>query len=149
MLAATFAQIELSYAIIATTTPCLRPFMSALNTHYGGPQETKTTPPGTKGSDDSGQSGQSGPWIPPIPLGSLPPRLPNHTSDKRGIDRSPVPQIRWDGAEYNVEVTSKAPRGDQISLDSSDSRKLIMKNTEWTVGFEEHQSSSQGQGSAV
>ena len=40
-------QIQISYAIIATTTPCLRPFMSALNTHYGGPTETRT-PSGSK-----------------------------------------------------------------------------------------------------
>ncbi|KAH8878999.1 hypothetical protein GQ53DRAFT_739354 [Thozetella sp. PMI_491] len=49
VLATVCAQIQLSYAIIATTTPCLRPFMSALNTHYGGPTETRT-PTGSKHS---------------------------------------------------------------------------------------------------
>lgn len=36
ILAAVCTQIELSYAVIATTMPCLKPFMSALNTQYGG-----------------------------------------------------------------------------------------------------------------
>ncbi|KAL1898251.1 hypothetical protein Sste5346_003658 [Sporothrix stenoceras] len=36
ILAYVCTQIELSYAVIATTMPCLKPFMSALNTGYGG-----------------------------------------------------------------------------------------------------------------
>ncbi|CAK7217649.1 hypothetical protein SBRCBS47491_003232 [Sporothrix bragantina] len=36
ILASVCTQIELSYAVIATTMPCLKPFMSALNTGYGG-----------------------------------------------------------------------------------------------------------------
>lgn len=31
-----FTQIELGYAVAAVTMPCLKPFMSALNTQYGG-----------------------------------------------------------------------------------------------------------------
>lgn len=46
VLAQVFTQIEISYAIITTTTPCLRPFMSALNTNYGGP--ATPSPGGTK-----------------------------------------------------------------------------------------------------
>ncbi|KAK3353306.1 hypothetical protein B0T25DRAFT_207929 [Lasiosphaeria hispida] len=53
VLATICTQTQLSYAIIATTTPCLRPFMSALNTHYGGPTETKT-PQGSKMSRTGG-----------------------------------------------------------------------------------------------
>lgn len=36
ILASVCTQVELSYAVIATTMPCLKPFMSALNTGYGG-----------------------------------------------------------------------------------------------------------------
>ncbi|KAG4415819.1 hypothetical protein IFR04_011053 [Cadophora malorum] len=39
-----YTQIELCYAIIAATTPCLRPFMKALSTHYGAPASMKSTP---------------------------------------------------------------------------------------------------------
>ncbi|KAK0715148.1 hypothetical protein B0H67DRAFT_553733 [Lasiosphaeris hirsuta] len=53
VLATICTQTQLSYAIIATTTPCLRPFMSALNTHYGGPTEPKT-PQGSKISRTGG-----------------------------------------------------------------------------------------------
>jgi hypothetical protein len=50
-------QIHISYAILSTTTPCLRPFMSALSTHYGGPKHTRT-PTGTR--QLSGATGGSG-----------------------------------------------------------------------------------------
>ncbi|CAK7265711.1 hypothetical protein SEPCBS119000_001658 [Sporothrix epigloea] len=36
ILASVCTQVELAYAVIATTMPCLKPFMSALNTGYGG-----------------------------------------------------------------------------------------------------------------
>ncbi|ERT01164.1 hypothetical protein HMPREF1624_02406 [Sporothrix schenckii ATCC 58251] len=36
ILAYVCTQTELAYAVIATTMPCLKPFMSALNTGYGG-----------------------------------------------------------------------------------------------------------------
>lgn len=36
ILASVCTQTELAYAVIATTMPCLKPFMSALNTGYGG-----------------------------------------------------------------------------------------------------------------
>ena len=36
ILASVCTQVELAYAVIATTMPCLKPFMSALNTQYGG-----------------------------------------------------------------------------------------------------------------
>ncbi|CAK7240420.1 MAG: hypothetical protein STHCBS139747_001859 [Sporothrix thermara] len=47
ILASVCTQVELSYAVVATTMPCLKPFMSALNTGYGGGATfvlTQTTP---------------------------------------------------------------------------------------------------------
>ena len=40
-------QIEMNYAIIAASTPYLRPFMRALVTHYGMPAESQPVPPST------------------------------------------------------------------------------------------------------
>ncbi len=49
VLAAVCTQIELCYAVVATTMPCLKPFMSALNTNYGGVSAfvMTQTPPGS------------------------------------------------------------------------------------------------------
>ena len=120
MLAAVCAQIQLSYAIVATTTPCLRPFMFALSTNYGGPTHTRT--PGNtvkKGTND-------------ISLGSMSGESRIGRSEKRET-KTTQPTTRWDGAEYNVNVVS----GDGTSLRSNDSRRMIIsKNTEWTVNFE-------------
>ena len=124
VVACVFTQIQLSYAIFATTTPILRPFMGALNTHYGGPNETRTTPTGTRRSDKS--SGQ--------PLSSL--VSSRNKSQQRNLDRTIQPQIRWDNTEYNVQVSSA--ENENRSLHSSDSRRMfISKNTEWAVDFEE------------
>lgn len=124
VVACVFTQIQLSYAIFATTTPILRPFMGALNTHYGGPNETRTTPTGTRRSDKS--SGQ--------PLSSL--VSSRNKSQQRNLDRAVQPQIRWDNTEYNVQVSSA--ENENRSLHSSDSRRMfISKNTEWAVDFEE------------
>src|SRR5271169_6894881 len=40
-------QVEMNYAIIAATIPCLRPFMTALSTNYGAPAQAKSSPSGT------------------------------------------------------------------------------------------------------
>ncbi|KUI63712.1 hypothetical protein VM1G_10502 [Cytospora mali] len=124
VVASVFTQIQLSYAIFATTTPILRPFMGALNTHYGGPNETRTTPTGTRRSDKS--AGQ--------PLSSL--ISSRNKSEQKNLENSIVPQIRWDHTEYNVQVSSA--ENENRSLHSSDSRRMfISKNTEWAVDFEE------------
>ncbi|ROV98038.1 hypothetical protein VMCG_07079 [Cytospora schulzeri] len=124
VVASVFTQIQLSYAIFATTTPILRPFMGALNTHYGGPNETRITPTGTRRSDKS--SGQ--------PLSSL--VSSRNKSEQRNLDKAIGPQVRWDHTEYNVQVSSA--ENENRSLHSSDSRRMfISKNTEWTVDYEE------------
>jgi len=131
IIAAVCTQVEICYAIVATTTPCLKPFMAALNTNYGG-TTTINTPSGTK----VGYSGND------ISLGSMSP--PTRARPEKDVDLEvsadvPPPQTRWDGAEYNVEVNS----GDQDSVESNDSGKMIIaKNTSWTVGFEQRGSAA-------
>lgn len=125
VVASVFTQIQISYAIFATTTPILRPFMGALNTHYGGPTEARTTPTGTRQSDKS--AGQ--------PLSSL---VSSRTKSQQKCPgpNSVVPQIRWDNTQYHVQVSSA--ENENRSLHSSDSRRMfISKNTEWAVDFEE------------
>ncbi|KAB5513114.1 hypothetical protein GE09DRAFT_1163525 [Coniochaeta sp. 2T2.1] len=114
VLATVCAEVELCYAIVATTIPCLRPFMSALSTNYGGPTHTRGTARPGYG----------------ISLGSL------ATLSKLGKPENKdasVPAVRWDEAEYNVNVAA----GDQGSMLSNDSRRnIISKNTEWVVDYE-------------
>ena len=121
VLASVCTQIEISYAIIAATTPCLRPFMTALATNYGAPAKAKASPsvPGTAQSKSN--NGYS--------LSSL--------SKRSKIDRTPqvsgVPQTRWDQAEHRSAVVS----GDQHSMESHESRQMIIsKNTAWAVEYE-------------
>lgn len=118
MLATICTEIELCYAVVATTIPCLRPFVFALSTNYGGPTDARAFP------GSSAKPGHD------ISLGSL------STSSKRdkaeNKDQS-VPATRWDGTGYNVNVL----RGDQDSMLSNDSRRMIInKNTEWVIDHE-------------
>jgi hypothetical protein len=121
VMATVCAEIELCYAVVATTIPCLRPFMFALSTNYGGPTTTPKTSPGN--------TAKKGYNISMAPLS---------TSSKVGTGNTeegddPAPATRWDGAGYNVNVAT----GDHESMTSNDSRRMIIsKNTEWTIDYE-------------
>ena len=47
VLASVCTQIEMNYAVIAVSTPYLRPFMRALVTNYGMPAQSQPVPPST------------------------------------------------------------------------------------------------------
>lgn len=121
-----YTQIELSYAIIAATLPCFRPFMKALSTHYGAPSPMKFTPKSTPTNTHA------------YSLNSVSKRSKMTGSrewsskgkTKTGLDDVPV--LRWDGSAHHASVVS----GDQRSIQSHDSKQMIIsKNTQWTVDF--------------
>ncbi|KFY14329.1 hypothetical protein V491_06094 [Pseudogymnoascus sp. VKM F-3775] len=117
VLASVCAQIEISYAIISATIPCLRPFMSSLNTHYGAPAKPKT-------STGTGSGGSN----PLTPLESLTKAGRSLGSKKEG-SRGEM----WDKPGNLTSVT----RGKKHSIDSHDSKQMIItKDTEWVVEFE-------------
>lgn len=123
-------QIQISYAIIAMTTPCLRPFMSALNTHYGGPKETRT--PGGTHASRTAKSDNS------YSLSSLSRSRADRTevTPDRRHDPEAAPATRWDRADYRVAVMSRNLSIDEGSTQSNDSQRMIIsKNTEWQVEF--------------
>ena len=121
VLAAIITQVEISYAIITTITPSLRPFMSARNTSYGGPAQTKTSPTGTKMSNTA-RSGE-------VELGSV---MKSRERPEAGNDQARNPRTRWDQVNYRAAVVS----GDQRSTQSDDSKQMIIsKNTEWAVEY--------------
>ena len=124
VLASVCTQIQLCYAIIAATTPCLKPFMTALSTNYGAPAPNKTTPmPSAAGT---GQSNNE------YSLSSLSKKSKSAGSSASKMQIS-VPTTRWDQAEYRSAVVP----GDQHSMESHESRQMIIsKNTEWAVEYE-------------
>ncbi|KAL2063953.1 hypothetical protein VTL71DRAFT_4447 [Oculimacula yallundae] len=114
-----YTQIELCYAIIAATTPCLRPFMKALSTHYGAPATLKITPSNTNTYSLNSISKRS-----KIPL-CYPTKLQRDDND--------VPVLRWDKTTHHASVVG----GDQRSLQSHGSKSMIIsKDTQWAVDFE-------------
>jgi hypothetical protein len=122
MLASVCTQIEISYAIIAATTPCLRPFMTALSTNYGAPAQTKGSP-SAAGTARSGND---------FSLASLA-KVSRLGQEEKGKSSS-APTTRWDQSEHHASVMS----GDQHSMESHESKQMIIsKNTEWTVEYEE------------
>lgn len=118
-LASVCAQIEISYAIISATIPCLRPFMSSLNTHYGAPAKPKTsTGTGSGGSKSN----------PPTPLESL-----SKEGRPLGTKKRATLGEMWDKPGNLTRVT----RGEKHSIDSHDSKQMIITmDTEWAVEFE-------------
>lgn len=124
VLASVCTQIQLCYAIIAATTPCLRPFMTALSTNYGAAAQNKVIP--TPSAAGTGRSNNE------YSLSSLSKKSRSAGSDARKTQIS-VPTTRWDQAEHRSAVVS----GDQHSMDSHESRQMIIsKNTEWAVEYE-------------
>jgi len=121
-MASVFTQIQMNFAILATTTPCLRPFMKALSTNYGAPSRPQTA---TIGSKKPGLGGS-------FSLSSLSKSLKmGSAAGGKDVD---IPATRWDSHVHHVAVML----GDQHSLESHESRKnIISKNTEWTVEYED------------
>lgn len=121
VLASVCTQIEMSYAIIAATIPCLRPFMTALSTNYGAPAQIKGSP-SAAGTKRSGND---------FSLNSLS-KTSRLGHEEKGKSVT-APTTRWDQSEHHASVTS----GDQRSMESHESKQMIIsKNTEWAVEYE-------------
>ncbi|KAH7369607.1 hypothetical protein BKA65DRAFT_416627 [Rhexocercosporidium sp. MPI-PUGE-AT-0058] len=117
-----YTQIELSYAIIAATTPCLRPFMKALNTNYGAPASIKSSPNSTEAYSLNSVSKRG--------RATKTTQLSNPGKVNNGLDD--MPALRWDRSTHHASVVS----GDQQSIQSHDSKQMIIsKNTQWTVDY--------------
>ncbi|CZT50031.1 uncharacterized protein RSE6_10950 [Rhynchosporium secalis] len=118
-----YTQIELCYAIIAATLPCLRPFMNALSTHYGTPASLKITPNDSNTYSPNSNSKRS--------------KVPRTEVLKLGPvrnDQYDIPVWRWDKTTHHASVVG----GDQQSKQSHESEQMIIsKNTQWAVDFED------------
>ncbi|KAK0620408.1 hypothetical protein B0T14DRAFT_567155 [Immersiella caudata] len=135
-------QIHIAYAIIATTIPCLRPFMSALNTHYGGPKEAKVSSGGklsklTGGSGSNSDSSKKQPET--FEAGYDLDEITPAGADIESQVEKPRPTARhwdYDRSAYRAEVMSTGG-GDAGSTQSNDSQKMVIsKNTEWHIEYQ-------------
>jgi len=138
-------QIHIAYAIIATTVPCLRPFMTALSTHYGGPKEPKTPNSTNRLSKVTGGSNSNN--------SKSQQRRKSHTEETLGyaleeitvvdVDegiKKPKPTARhWDQerSAYRSAVVVSTGGEDAGSTQSRESQRMIIsKNTEWQVEYQ-------------
>lgn len=102
---------------MATTIPCLKPFISALNTNYGAPTHIGTSPSSSKAQYKNKYK-----------LSSL---SKGSSLGLGGLAKSQVsaPKTPWD-------LTNQASviPGDQHSMDSHESRQMIIsRKNEWQV----------------
>lgn len=122
VLASVFTQMQLAFAIFATTSPILRNFMKALNTHYGGPNHMRT-----EVSDRSEHPGKS-----PGQSISLNSPVSSTSPAQRGsVTKWAVPQTRWDNIEYSVNVTASEKQS--RSQPRNNGQNSISKATSWAV----------------
>ncbi|KAI9052340.1 hypothetical protein LZ554_003690 [Drepanopeziza brunnea f. sp. 'monogermtubi'] len=136
-----YMQIELSGAIIAATTPCLRPFTRALRARarLGAPA---SAPKSSLGSSGCGMST----WSHPDPERGRQhargdPRRLMTPSEGRGRGRGgsswlQCPATRWDHTEHHAVVVAGHGRGSRAAPRSECGRMVIEKESRWAVDFE-------------
>ncbi|KFY42604.1 hypothetical protein V495_04422 [Pseudogymnoascus sp. VKM F-4514 (FW-929)] len=150
-LASVCAQIEISYAIISATIPCLRPFMSSLNTHYGAPHSRLPLVPHLHPSIRRHlRRRRSSPRLDRHPrLLSRPPQLPGSGGSKSNPP-TPLESLSKEGRPLGTKKRAtlgemwdkpgnltRVTRGEKHSIDSHDSKQMIITmDTEWAVEFE-------------
>ena len=144
-------QVEISYAIIAATLPCLRPFMVATATNYGAPAEGHKTKTGSYGksygrSGSSNKStrrnqnqGSTGFSLTNLTrkLGSgLHSEKSNTFPTVNGDNSAPICGMDPHGNHTATVVASHMPR-DTRSIESSESKQMIIrKDVEYAVEYD-------------
>lgn len=124
-------QVDISYAIIAATIPCLRPFMTATVTTIAPTDGTRKGSRYVKGTrEKSGSNGNN------YGLQSIIPRFNRTKKAEKQVSTSTTTQeIYGTNNDHNVFVISP---GDQHSVESQDSRQMIIRrDVEWAVTDEE------------
>ena len=143
-------QIEITYAIIAATLPCLRPFMVATATNYGAPAEGHKMKTGSyvKAYARSGSSNKSSRRDrsqnhPGFNLTNLTQKLSsgmhsekNTSSTADGDNSGPIYGIDSYVKHTATVVASRTPR-DTRSIESSESKQMIIrKDVEYAVEYD-------------
>jgi hypothetical protein len=130
--AAICTQVDMSYAIIAATIPCLRPFMAATVTATAPTDGTQKGTRYIQGSREKSGKGNS------YGLQSIIPRFnksKNQNTEKQSSTSTTTQEIYGTNHDHNVSVISP---GDQHSVESQESRQMIIRrDVEWAVTDEE------------
>ena len=144
-------QVEIAYAIIAATLPCLRPFMVATATNYGAPAEGHKTKIGSYGKayTRSGSSNKSSRadrnqshagfsltnLTRTFGSGSHSEKN-NASSAASGDNNAPIHEMDSYGQHTATVVASHTPRNAR-SLESSENRQMIIrKDVEYAVEYD-------------
>jgi hypothetical protein len=144
-------QVEIAYAIIAATLPCLRPFMVATATNYGAPAEGHKTKTGSygkayarSGSSNKSSRGDRNQNQPGFNLTNLTQKLSsglhseknNTSSTANGDNSGPAYGVDSYGEHTATVVASRAQR-DTRSMESSESKQMIIrKDVEYAVEYD-------------
>jgi hypothetical protein len=137
-------QVEIAYAIIAATLPCLRPFMVATATNYGAPAEGHKTKTGSSGKAYANKSSRrdrnqssAGFSLTNLTrkLGSgLHSEKNNTSSAVDGDNNAHISGMDSYGKHTATVVASHAPTR---SIESSESKQMIIrKDVEYAVEYD-------------
>lgn len=131
-----WTQVELDYSIIAATIPCLKPFMTAVNTQYGAIEGPRST--GSHGYGSDKRSHGSFGLNTVVNKGSS--NL-SRTPTTRAMPQEPPiimePQILRPDKVYSSTRITHDRQFDTNSTGSNDSTKMIIKKeVQWTVKSE-------------
>jgi hypothetical protein len=162
--AAVCKQVEIAYAIIAATLPCLRPFMVATATNYGAPAEGHKTKTGSygkayarSGSSNKSSRGDRSQSQAGFNLTNLTRKLgsgsqteKNNTSSTANGDNSgPMYGTDSHGNHTATVVASHTPR-DTRSIESSESKQMIIrKDVEYAVEYDSRPTDSEADNKGI
>ena len=122
-------QIDMNYAIVSATIPCLRPFMAATSTQHSIPAKSQGSSRYGTGTARLETPGNN------IALASLSSKLEGPSETGKEASTSTKKVSGWNGFDHTVSVISP---GDQHSIESHESKQMIIrKDVEWAVSYEE------------
>jgi hypothetical protein len=127
--AAIVTQVDVAFAIISATIPCLRPFMAATVTSTAPTDGTRKDSRYAKGSQDKPTNISKNAYG----LHSLASRFKNGKSprEEKQLSDQSTQEIYGTNVDHTVSVISP---GDQHSVESQDSRQMIIRrDVEWAV----------------
>lgn len=110
-------QIEMSYAIIAASIPCMRPFMTATSTSYGAPQRLQSLPRGT----ETKWLEQAATFLSAFKRF----KLGGSQGKAKPRSASTMNPSGWNQLEHHISMVSP---GDHPSVKSQESRRNIRSN---------------------
>jgi hypothetical protein len=128
--AAIVTQVDIAYAIISATIPCLRPFMAATVTATAPTDGTRRGTRYAKGSQEKSNTAKN-----TYGLNSLASRFKASRAREEKQLSSSTQEIYGNNVDHTVSVISP---GDQHSVESAESRQMIIRrDVEWAVTDEE------------